>query len=75
MMDAVATKTAAVAEAAHRRTRKVVASGPSTAKELVGPIPSHVGSEDVPVVCARITVGDEVLEMFTAVVRFDTPTR
>jgi hypothetical protein len=42
------------------------------AEQLIGPLPpSHTGTEDLPVVCSRVKAGNEVLELFTVIVRFD----
>jgi transcriptional regulator with XRE-family HTH domain len=42
------------------------------ADELIGPLPPRIGLEELPVVHSRIKAGDEVLELFAVVVRFDT---
>jgi hypothetical protein len=41
------------------------------AKRLIGPLPRHSSTDDTPMACARINVGDDVLEIFALVVRFD----
>lgn len=42
------------------------------AERLIGPLPRREFSEDEPVVCSLLRIGDEVLAMYTVVVRFDT---
>ena len=42
------------------------------AEQLIGPLPPRIGLEEQPVVHSWITAGDDVLELFTVVVRFDT---
>jgi transcriptional regulator with XRE-family HTH domain len=44
------------------------------AQALIGPAPHLADNPDAPIVCSRMRVGDEVLELFTAVVRFDDAT-
>jgi hypothetical protein len=41
------------------------------AERLIGPLPRHTGAEHMPMACARIKAGDDVLEIFVMVVRFD----
>lgn len=41
------------------------------AERLIGPLPPGTGDGDLPAFCARISSGNEVLEMFTVAVRFD----
>lgn len=41
------------------------------AKRLIGPLPRRIGTDDMPMTCAQIKVGDDVLEVFALVVRFD----
>lgn len=42
------------------------------AVRLIGPVPCPTPAEGLPMVCSRIRVGEEVLELFAVVVRFDT---
>ena len=42
------------------------------AEQLIGPLPPRTGLEEQPVVHSRIKAGDDVLELFAVVVRFDT---
>jgi transcriptional regulator with XRE-family HTH domain len=41
------------------------------AERLIGPLPRQTGTDSLPVACARLKVGDDILEIFTMVVRFD----
>jgi transcriptional regulator with XRE-family HTH domain len=41
------------------------------AERLIGPLPLNTGIDDSPIACARIRAGDEVLEIFALVARFD----
>jgi transcriptional regulator with XRE-family HTH domain len=41
------------------------------AERLIGPLPHHAGTDITPMACAKIKAGDNVLEMFAVVVRFD----
>jgi transcriptional regulator with XRE-family HTH domain len=42
------------------------------AEQLIGPLPPRIGRDELPVVHSRIKAGEDVLELFTVVVRFDT---
>lgn len=42
------------------------------AERLIGPVPCTTPAEGLPMVCSRIRAGEEVLELFAVVVRFDT---
>lgn len=41
------------------------------AERLIGPVPCLTAAEGLPMVCSRIRAGEEVLELFAVVVRFD----
>jgi hypothetical protein len=41
------------------------------AERLIGPLPRHSGTDDTPMACAQINIGDDVLDIFALVVRFD----
>ena len=42
------------------------------AERLIGPVPCPTPAEGLPMVYSRIRAGEEVLELFAVVVRFDT---
>jgi hypothetical protein len=42
------------------------------AEQLIGPLPPRIGLEEQPVVHSWIKAGDDVLELFAVVIRFDT---
>jgi transcriptional regulator with XRE-family HTH domain len=42
------------------------------AAELIGPLPPGTVTDDGPMTCARVRIGDDVLELFALVARFDS---
>lgn len=42
------------------------------AAELIGPLPPGTVTDDGPMTCARVRIGDNVLELFALVARFDS---
>lgn len=44
------------------------------AQRLIGPLPRRESNDDEPVVCSRLRIGEQVLALYTIVVRFDTAT-
>lgn len=42
------------------------------AAELIGPLPPGTVTDDGPTTCARVRIGDDVLELFALVARFDS---